>query len=133
MMTTQKKIEEQLAGMKETLKEWHKSESYDEAGYLAAIEVFEAAREIFEAVEADADFIVPENCRAQDVGRDNPDYITAVAEHAEKLADMLATEENANALNLLALNWKRRAHVVGGSEAMTRDFLTELAREFDIE
>lgn len=132
MMTTQKKIEEQLAGMKETLKEWYKSESYDKADYLA-IEVFETAREIYEAVEADADFIVPENCRAQDVGRDNPDYITAVAEHAEKLADMLATNENANVLITLALNWKRRAHVVGGSEAEERNFLTELAREFNID
>lgn len=131
-MTTTQKIEEQLAGMKDTLKEWHKSESYDEVSYLAS-EVFEAAREIFEAVEADTGFVVPENCRAQDVGRDDPDYITAVAEHAEKLADMLATNENVNVLLTLALHWKKIAHVVGGSEAMEREFLTELAREFDIE
>lgn len=130
MMTTQKKIAEKMAELKSQVKTWNESESRDE--YLE-IDIFETAREIFETVEADEGFIVPEECQAQDVGRDDPRYIEAVAEHAEELADTLDNKDDSDALNFLAYNWKKNAHTVGGSDANRRTFLSELAETFNLE
>ena len=128
MMTTQKKIAEKMAELKSQINEWN--ESRDE--YLE-IDIFETVQEIFETLEADEGFIAPKECQAQDVGRDNPDYIEAVAEHAEELADTLNSEDDSDALNFLAYSWKKNAHTVGGSDASRRTFLSELAETFNLE
>ena len=130
MMTTQKKIAEKMAELKSQINEWNESESRDE--YLE-IDIFETVQEIFETLEADEGFIAPKECQAQDVGRDNPDYIEAVAEHAEELADTLDNKDDSDALNFLAYSWKKNAHTVGGSDASRRTFLSELAETFNLE
>lgn len=127
MKTTKETITPKMSALKSQVKGWNEARKEERKKELV-FDVLATVREILEAVEADENFIEPEECR--DTDRNDPMYQCAVATHAEELASTLDDSENALVLRVLASYVREIAHISGLTPELD---LTELARAFNIE